>query len=288
MVSSKNILITGANGQLGKSLIKHSKIFNNFNFYFKKKDDLDITNFEKLENFISKSKIDTIINCASYNDVDNADKFKDVATKINVISVDFISKLCLKYDIKLVHISSDYVFDGNKNIPYTELDIPNPINFYGLTKYLGEKKILNANLKNSIIIRTSWLYSNYDSNFVTKIIENLKKEIEFEVTSKHIGSPTSCDDLSFIILKILNKIQFEKTQIFHYANSGYCSRYEFALEINKIVNPKFNFVKDQQNNFYSNVKRPTYSALSSIKISKKFNLDIINWKSSLYNLLINE
>ena len=181
----------------------------------------------------------------------------------------------------MIHISTDFVFDGKKKLPYTELDHARPINEYGKSKLEGEKKILNSSLKNSIIIRTSWVYSKYGNNFVNKVIKNIKENQYITVVDDQFGSPTNALDLAKVILNIIPKISNQKAEIYHYSSSGYCSRYDFAVLIKELVksNVEIKKIKTVQT-----INRPRFSALNSNKIKNKFNLEITDWKTSLVNL----
>ena len=232
MVNKKNILVTGSNGQLGISLKEISNNYN-YNFYFKEKKDLDITDFIIFEKFLKKTNIDIIINCAAYTDVTKAEQNKYYSNIVNNIAVENIAKLCSELNLQLIHISTDYVFDGLTNLPYHERNNTNPKNYYGLTKLEGENKILNEKLENSAIIRTSWLYSNLENNFVNKIITKISNQRKIYVVEDEIGSPTSAHDLSKVIMEIIPKISNSNTEIYHFSNLGFCSRYQFANKINQ-------------------------------------------------------
>ena len=194
---------------------------------------------------------------------------------------DIYVELCHKYRVKLIHISTDYVFDGKKKLPYNENDKTNPVNNYGLTKLNGEKEILNSRLEKSIIIRTSWLYSKYGNNFVKKIIDNLKLNKPFSVISNEIGSPTNSLDLAETILILLTKTDNKTPLIYHYSNSGYCSRFQFATLIKKILKSKTK-IKSQ---IKKHQIRPNFTVLDNEKIITKFGLEKIDWKFSLQKML---
>ncbi len=281
MVIKNNILVTGSSGQLGKSLQFISKKNPNFNFFFCSKNNLNITDYEALENYIKSYKISTIINCAAYTNVKSAENNFKSANLVNCIAVRYLCELCHKYRIKLIHISTDYVFDGKKKLPYNENDNANPINNYGLTKLNGEKEILNSSLEKSIIIRTSWLYSKYGNNFVSKIIDNLELNKPFSVVSDEIGSPTNSFDLAETILVLLTKIDNKIPEIYHYSNSGYCSRFQFATFIKKILKSKTK-IKSQ---IKKNQIRPNFTVLDNEKIISKFDLEKIDLKFSLKKML---
>mgnify|MGYP001471124637 CR=1 FL=1 len=278
MVNSKTILITGSKGQLGNSLKKISKAYD-YNFIFTDRSNLDITNFELLKEFFKKNKIDVLINCAAYTNVEKAEFKQNLAKKINHKAVSFLANICYKYNIQLIHISTDYVFDGNQDRIYTENDITSPISYYGKTKLDGEYSILKYNLNNSIIIRTSWLYSELENNFVSKILNRFFKNSEVQVVSDEVGSPTNSHDLAKTILEIIPKIKNNQTQIYHFSNIGYCSRIEFANEIKNIINSKVKLIP-----YIKKVKkiiRPKFSALDISKITKDFQIKNKTWQTSL-------
>lgn len=274
----KSILITGANGQLGTCL-KQISIDYDYKYFFKGKKDLDITNHLKLEEFLRKNKIDIIINCAAYTDVNNAENDKIISENINTYAVDNIAKLSYEFEIQLIHISTDYVFDGNKKTPYTENDITNPINYYGITKLAGEKNILKYKLKRSAIIRTSWLYSNSKHNFVSKILNSIKNNNKINVVEDEIGSPTSAYDLAKAIFKIIPQLKNTKTELYHFSNLGYCSRFQFAKKINESL--KCSSVIYPKKKFLNKEIRPRFSALDSNKIMHSYNINIRTWNESL-------
>lgn len=278
-MNKKNILVTGSDGQLGMCIKTLKLKTPNYDFYFKNKKQLDITDTQKLNQIIDKNNIKIIINCAAFTNLEQCQKNKILANKINHLSVENIARICSKKNIQLIHISTDYVFDGKKNQPYGTDDSTKPINYYGLTKKMGENAILKFKLKNSIIIRTSWLYSAYSKNFVYKIFRSLKESNKVQIVSNQIGSPTYARDLASLIINILPQIKSEDTQIYHYSNIGYCSRYEFALKIKSFFKLEGKIIKNIKTN--SQINRPKYSALCSEKIKFKFDLSINDWETSL-------
>ena len=283
MVIKKNILVTGSDGQLGKSLQLVTKNNFKFNFFFCTKKKLNITNYDCLKNFIISNKISIIINCAAYTNVDLAQDNFNTANLVNCVAVRYLCELCHKYSIKLIHISTDYVFDGRKKLPYNENDKTNPVNNYGLSKLNGEKEILNSCLEKSIIIRTSWLYSKYGNNFVTKIIDKLNSNKPFSVVNDEIGSPTNSLDLAMVIMILLSKTTNKKPEIYHYSGKGYCSRYEFAKQIKKIL--KSDTVIKIESKINKESFRPKFTVLDNEKIMSKFGLENFDWKSSLKSML---
>lgn len=280
MSSKKNILVTGAEGQLGLELKKLSYSNNNLNFNFFTKKTLDICVFDDLCSITSNKNFYLIINCAAYTNVEDAEKDNIIANEVNNIALSNLIKICNEKKIKLIHISTDYVFDGIKNDLYNENDTPNPINVYGLTKYMGEKKIIESELENSLIIRTSWLYSTLsDNNFVMKILKKLKQKKSFEVNNIEHGTPTNASDLAKDIIKIITSINFKKPVILNYSNSGFCSRIEFAQKIKKIMDSDTQIIGSD--NSFSKVKRPKFSGLDNSKFMSAFDIEINNWDFSL-------
>ena len=223
-----NILVTGSNGQLGSSILSLENNFSDYNLLFTDIDDLDLLNFSDVENYIVKNKIEVIINCAAYTNVDKAEDELGIADEINNLAVENLARLAKKFRMKLIHISTDYVFDGNAEKPYFEKDKPNPQSIYGLTKMKGEKAMMCINPVNSLIIRTSWLYSKYGHNFVKTILELSKEKEKISVVSDQIGSPTYANDLAQAILQLIPSLKNKGVQIYHYANKGKCSWFDFA------------------------------------------------------------
>jgi dTDP-4-dehydrorhamnose reductase len=272
-------LVTGGNGQLAQELKFLSNYYNEFKFHFTSKKELDITDFDLVEDFINSFKIEVIINCAAYTDVSKSEIEKDIANQTNNLAVKGLGLISNKYNCKFIHISTDYVFDGDLGIPYLESYKPNPKSYYGICKYEGEKSILRLNLPNSIIIRTSWLYSSFGNNFVKKIIEKIKNNTEISVVSNQIGSPTYARDLAKAILKIIPKLHNHNTEIYHYSNIAKISWFDFAVQIKFLShkNSRINLVPN--NSFDSN--RPRYSVLNCQKIVEKFGVSLFDWNYSL-------
>jgi dTDP-4-dehydrorhamnose reductase len=275
----KKILITGGNGQLGKTFKSIESNYKSFNFIIKSKEDLDITNYESLADEIHKNNYDFIFNCAAFTDVNNSEKFKDLAISINADSVKSILELIKDTKCKLIHFSSDYVFDGSKKREYLETDDPNPINIYGYSKYLAEKYIINSQSQ-CVIIRTSWLFSEFNTNFVKKIIELSKDNKQINVTNKEIGCPTYALDLANFCMTLCEKNLFWKSEIFNYSNTGFVTRFDFAQKIKNILNFNCKII-NSENETNLIVLRPSNSRLSLIKIKSKFNITPRNWKNAL-------
>ena len=264
-------LITGANGQLGTEL---SKLLPNA--IKSDVDTLDITDTKAVNEFVKKNKIDTIINCAAYTAVDRAEDDYNTAMKINTIG----PKNLASTGAKIVHISTDYVFDGTGYKPYTPENIPHPISVYGNTKLMGERAVL-SNAPISVVIRTAWLYSPYGNNFV-KTMRRLGVEKEsINVVADQIGTPTYAGDLAAAIVKILPQMNKQNSGIYHFTNMGVCSWYDFATEI--MAQSKLKCVVNPINSseYPTRATRPFYSVLDKSKIMKTFGIEINHWKKSL-------
>ena len=229
-IGLRNILVTGSNGQLGLSLKELSSQYG-YICKFKSKKELDINNTRQIKNIIINEKIDIIINCAAYTDVKNAERDRKKANIINNLAVEKLVKQCCKHETQLIHISTDYVFDGNQQHPYTETSSTNPLNYYGLTKLKGENKILNSKLYKSIIIRTSWLYSISENNFVSEILKKISKSENFSVVDNEIGSPTNSLDLAKVIFETDLNLMFPN----YYINSN-SERLDLYTRLSKISN----------------------------------------------------
>ncbi len=279
-----NILVTGSNGQVGSEIRELSTNYP-YKFYFTDKKELDISNIGDVRKYIIENNIYTIINCAAYTAVDKAEDEKELANKINHLAVKNLAMLSNEFGIKLVHISTDYVFDGTNCKPYTEDDTVSPQSIYGQTKLDGEKAILEYNLKNSIIIRTSWVYSSYGANFVKTMLRLGKEKESLGVIFDQVGTPTYAKDLAKTILDILPQINNDKVAIYNYSNEGVLSWYDFAKEIMKMakLNCKINPIETYQ--YPTPAKRPHFSVLNKSKIKKEFNLEIPYWKDGLDDCL---
>jgi len=278
-----NILVTGSNGQLGSELRELSSNYQ-YNCFFTSRDELDISNENELKNFIELNNINTIINCAAYTAVDKAEEEKELANDINHLAVKNLAMLSNEFGIKLIHISTDYVFDGDNFKPYREDDITNPNGIYGQTKLDGENAMCDYNLKNSIIIRTSWVYSSFGNNFVKTMLRLGKEKDELGVIFDQIGSPTYARDLAEALLQILNDeclILNDKVEIYNFSNEGVASWYDFAKEIMKMakLDCKINPIETFQ--YPTPASRPHYSLLNKAKIKKEYNIEIPYWKDSL-------
>jgi len=281
---NKNILVTGANGQLGSEIQKLSMEFNG-NFFFTDYQDLDITDRLALSNFCHSNNIDTIINCAAYTAVDKAEEDKVTADRINHLATKYLAEISKENNISLVHVSTDYVFDGKAFQPYSESNPVNPQSVYGKTKLDGENILLQINPKNSIIIRTSWVYSSFGANFVKTMLRLGKEKDELSVIFDQIGTPTYANDLAAAILNILEQLKSDSIEVYHYSNEGVCSWYDFAKTIFELSNIQCQVNPIETVQYPTPATRPHYSVLNKSKIKNQFKLTIPYWKDSLQNCL---
>ena len=279
-----NILVTGSDGQLGSEIKDLEFNYSNFTFFFMDLPMLDICNNDKLNKIVKENNINTVINCAAYTAVDESEKNSDTAAKVNTDGVLNLIKVMEKVNGKLIHISTDYVFDGNGFLPYQELDQVNPIGVYGITKRNGELAVINSDI-DAIVIRTSWLYSAYGNNFVKTMLKHGKVRDEIGVVFDQVGTPTNASDLAKVCLDILcgksSANISKKGKIYHYSNEGVASWYDFAIAIFELANIDCKVNPIQTKDFSSIAKRPHYSVLNKTKIKDDFGITISNWRYSL-------
>ena len=286
------ILITGSSGQLGQSFMSISKMFPSYDFLFLNKKSLDISDFGFVKSKIEHLKPDVLINCAAYTDVTNAENDKTVAELLNYKAVKNIAHLCKEFNIFLIHFSTDYVYDNKKecvtkgvtNIPYEECEIASPLHTYALSKFLGEKAIFKTSLDKFLIIRTSWLYSKYDNNFVLQVLKNLKHGISFNVVDDQIGSPTYSYDLAMSVLNSLRHVNESNSGLYHYSSVNFCSRFELALQIRSIINSNVEILPSKSND---DSIRPFFSALNPNKFCTTFKQEKFLWQDRLLYFLKN-
>lgn len=281
-----NILVTGSNGQLGSAILSLKNNFSNYKFLYTDIDELDLGNFSEVENYISINGIDLIINCGAYTNVDKAEDEPHLADAINNLAVENLARIAKEFHLKLIHISTDYVFDGNSFEPYAELDEPNPQSVYGLTKMKGEQALLKINPDDSSIIRTSWLYSENGHNFVKTILKLAEEKERIYVVSDQLGAPTYANDLAQAILQMIPLLKSDGVQIYHYSNKGKCSWFQFAQEIIELTGKTCKVEPILSEKFETKAKRPKFSLLNTEKIERVFQLVIPNWEDSLKKCLL--
>ena len=284
MLKMKAILVTGSNGQLGNEL-KDLKSLYPFQFLFTDVNELDITSTQAIDHFIQKNQIHYCINAAAYTAVDKAETDQDIAFLINAKAAENLALACAKKNIPIIHISTDFVFDGNQQALYNETSKENPLSIYGKTKLDGEKLVSAAN-KQSIIIRTAWLYSYYGKNFVKTMLQLAKDRDTLGVVSDQVGTPTYAHDLAKAILDIISQIDTAKNPnvyfgLYHYSNEGIASWYDFAKLIFELSGTTINLKPIATSAYPTPAKRPAYSVLDKSKITSTFHLTIPTWQESL-------
>ncbi|MDR1919146.1 MAG: dTDP-4-dehydrorhamnose reductase [Tannerellaceae bacterium] len=278
----KTILVTGANGQLGLSLRPHADSLGWGRFLFTDADSLDICQKEALLSFAQEHELAYIINCAAYTAVDQAEENESLCLRVNTEAVRNLGEVASALGIRVIHISTDYVFDGTNSIPYVETDYTCPVSVYGRSKQMGEM-MLRAVCPQALIIRTSWLYSAFGNNFVKTVLRLGKEREELRVVSDQVGTPTSADDLVSVILSILEASEAGhfKPGIFHYANEGVCSWYDFARKILQLADISCRVLPVETKDYPTRAQRPQYSVLNKRKIKETYGLSIPHWEESL-------
>lgn len=278
------VLVTGASGQLGQSLQFIAPKYSDIQFIFASSSDLDITNPERVTSFFETNTIDFCINTAAYTAVDKAETEVEKAHLVNVVGPKNLAIACQKSGTTLVHISTDFVFDGTHETPYLETDATNPIGVYGQTKLEGEIEVVN-NCQKHFIIRTSWVYSQFGNNFMKTMLRLAQDRTELNVVADQTGTPTNAVDLAEVILKMIaSNIQHPSSNcygIYNFSNEGICSWYDFAKEIFRInkVEIKVNPIPTEA--YPTPAKRPKYSVLDKSKIKNTFKIEIKSWQEAL-------
>ena len=285
-----NILVTGKNGQLGRSIQKIILNYDLHEFTLTGREELDLSSSESISKYFEVySHFDVIINCAAYTAVDRAEEEEGLADQINHLAVKQLAKIANSQNAKLIHISTDYVFDGKNEPLYLESDNPNPINVYGKTKLLGEKAVLEIMSNNAMVIRTSWVYSEFGNNFVKTMLKLAREKNEINVVSDQLGSPTYANDLAEAILHIISNDNFNQksfpTEIFHFSNLGETSWSDFAMEIFEIANLNCKVIPISSEQYPTSAIRPKNTTLNTEKIKNHFKIHIQPWEESLKNFL---
>lgn len=273
----KKVLITGSKGQLGRSLQCLAEQYKDFEFLFEGRDTLDITDKANVKRYFEDYRPDFVVNTSAYTQVDKAEEEQDKAYAINVLGVENLLESCRKYGAKLVQISTDYVFDGASESPYTESDSCNPINYYGKTKYEAERLIRCSEVE-SIILRTSWVYAEHGNNFVKTILRLAKEKPNLQVVNDQWGSPTFANDLAKCILSLIRKFSNHK-EIYHFANEGYCSWFEFAQRILSFTTLACEIIPVPSSQYPTIARRPVFSVLDTQKVKQEVQLR--SWEEAL-------
>jgi len=276
-----NILVTGSNGQLGNEIRKLAGQFNSYKFFFTDVAELDITNPDAVETYVNQNQVNCIINAAAYTAVDKAEEQPDVANLINGEAVGNLAIAAKAADALLVHVSTDYVFDGTAHQPIYESATPNPVSAYAVSKFLGEQELLQ-NAGKGVVVRTSWLYSEFGNNFVKSMIKYGRERDELNVVFDQVGTPTYAADLAVLILNLIPEwIKLEKPEIFHFSNDGVASWYDFAVAIHEFAKVDCRVNAIETKDYPLLAQRPFYSLMSKDKIKKAYNLQLPHWRESL-------
>lgn len=278
-----NILITGANGQLGSCLKDAAANYPAFKFVFASKKELDISDFYTLKQFFEENNFTHCINTAAYTNVEEAEKDAEKAFLVNAEGVKNLAAICKNYRVVLYHLSTDYVFDGMKTTPYHEKDLTNPINVYGASKLKGEQYIQEIG-GDYFILRTSWLYSQYGHNFFNTILLLASEDKSMTITTEQTGTPTNANDLAAVILELISQ-DCQAFGVYHYSNAGQTTWYGFAKAILENI-PKYKHAKLAKTDYYRTfAKRPKYSVLDNTKAKKELNITQKEWQESLQLLI---
>jgi len=273
------VLVTGANGQLGQSLRFISGNFAEITFYFLSSADLDITNSSAVNETFKTIKPNYCINAAAYTAVDKAESEAEKAYAVNMIGVGNLADACKESNTIMIHISTDFVFDGNKRTPYTEKDSTNPQGIYAQTKLEGERELQKTHDR-YFILRTSWVYSQFGNNFMKTMLRLSQERTELNVVNDQIGTPTNAVDLAKAILQIIRSGS-QEFGIYNFSNEGVASWYDFAQKIFEINHIQINLKPIPTLEFPTPAKRPSYSVLDKSKIKSVFDIDILDWETSL-------
>jgi len=273
------ILVTGANGQLGKELKQLEQAFSGYTFIFLSREDLPIHHFELVRNFFKGYHPQYLINCAAYTAVDKAETEQDLAFQVNGEAVGVLAAVCKEYRTRFLHISTDYVFDGNGTAPYQPDSPTNPQSVYGASKLMGEQQAVQFNPE-SIIIRTSWVYSEFGKNFVKTMMKLMAEREDLNVVNDQVGSPTYAADLAAVIMQIIDSGKWVPG-LYHYSNEGVINWYEFALAIKEISQSGCRVHPIPSSQYPTPAKRPSYSVMDTTSLLHTWSLAPKPWKESL-------
>ena len=287
MPKIKTILVTGKKGQLGQSLKALAAQYPQYQFTFTGRDELDLSCSKNIAAYFQQKQFDVIVNCAAYTAVDKAEEQQELADTINHLAVKQLAEIAQQHHSLLIHISTDYVFDGTAHQPYQENAAINPQNIYGESKLKGELAIQSIAC-DAIIIRTSWVYSEYGNNFVKTMLRLGRERDQLNVIFDQVGTPTYATDLAVNILKIIEfsnskqaDLELDKVSLYHFSNEGVCSWYDFAKAIFELTNTQCAVSPIETKDYPTAAKRPYYSVLNKAKIKQAYQLSIPYWKDSL-------
>jgi dTDP-4-dehydrorhamnose reductase len=282
----KTVLVTGASGQLGKCIQKVTENEITIDWLFMDSSEIDITSKTDLEMCFNSKQIDYCINCAAYTNVEKAETEKEKAFSINAEAVRKLAEICKEHKTILIHISTDYVFDGKSESPYKEEDTTNPINVYGASKLLGEKYIQKS-IGYYFIFRTSWLYSEFGHNFYNTILRKANENATLNMTTAQKGTPTNANHLAELIVNII-KEENDSYGLYHYSNAGETTWYGFAKEILKVSNNSEKVTLNQDNSYKTIAARPEYSVLDKTKLKINFEVEVASWQDAVLELYNNK
>ena len=277
------IIVTGANGQLGQELQRLAKSFPDHRFHFYSRTELDIADAAQVERTFASLHPAYCINCAAYTAVDKAEREQDAAFSINATGTRNLAAVAKEHGARFVHVSTDYVFNGNGEYPYKEEDAPEPVNLYGASKLKGEEEALSVNPE-AIVIRTSWVYSSFGNNFVKTMLRLMQSRTEINVVADQTGSPTYAADLAEAIMHIIGSGKWTGG-IYHFSNEGVITWHEFAQAIQKYTHLNCTVHPISTEQYPTPAKRPKYSVMDKQKIQHTFSIELQPWKSSLYRCL---
>ncbi|MEN8146017.1 MAG: dTDP-4-dehydrorhamnose reductase [Campylobacterota bacterium] len=280
-----NVLVTGSNGQLGSEIKELSSRYKEYTFTFSDRETLDLSSEDAINTYFDDKSFDVIINCAAYTAVDKAESDRELAFSINHRSVETLGEIAKAKNMTLIHVSTDYVFDGRNCKPYVESDPTDPQSVYGASKLAGEEALLSINPKRTIIIRTSWVYSAFGNNFVKTMLRLGGERDELGVIFDQVGTPTYAKDLADTILEIIPKIDNDAVETYHYSNEGACSWYDFSKAIFELSQIECRVNPIETKEYPTPATRPHYSLLNKAKIKKAYEISIPYWKDSLKTCL---
>lgn len=279
-----NILVTGANGQLGNEMQRVSVNSNN-HYIFTDLEELDITELGLVKECVKDNSVSVVVNCAAFTNVDKAEDNYSTADLINNKAAENLAVACKEVNATLIHVSTDYVFQGDANIPYMEEQLTNPLGVYGKTKLAGEESIRKTGCR-FLIFRTAWLYSSFGNNFVKTMRRLTSEKNSLKVVFDQVGTPTYAGDLAAVIYKVIEVDMLDKTGIYHFSNEGVCSWYDFAKEISAISGHICDIQPCHSDEFPSKVKRPHFSVLDKTKLKETFGVTVPYWKDSLKRCIV--
>lgn len=283
----KKVLVTGANGQLGQCIKDAVSQINNseYQYTFVTRQEFDLANIQMMRDYLTQNELDVLINCAAYTAVDLAEEEVDKAYAVNAEAVGEMAKICAEKNIEFIHVSTDYVFDGNADKPFAVDHETNPISVYGKSKLVGEQLALDNNPE-TIIIRTAWVYSQHGKNFMKTMLRLFADKDEISVVNDQKGTPTNANDIARAILKVV-QTRKKTPGIYHFTNAGDTTWFGFAEAIKELTNAEIKINPIPTSQFPTPAKRPAYSVLDTAKIQEVYDVDCPHWKDSL-KLLFNK